>query len=164
MDGTDADREENGGPGTERDRRPVQDRSARSRVGAAAPEEVAAERREPERPHEAERQRDGRRRERDEVTRAPVAPLSPERARRAVHQRAAEPEDEHPVQPAADERPDRDHEAVTQRVVEQRTRRRRHEHACDAREPEQREHGLLPRVRRLIGVVAERREDGTRRL
>ena len=156
--------EQHDGPCTERHRRPVENRAARSRVGAAAPEEVAAERGDAERPHQAERERNRCRRKGYEVTRAPIAALASERMRRAVDERAAEPEDERSVEPSADERPDRDDETVAQRVVEQRARRRRHEHSCDPCEPKQREHRLLPCVSRLVGVVPKRCEDRARRL
>ena len=101
-----------------------------------------------------ERERERRARERDDVARAPVAPLAAERLRRAVDERAAEPEHERAVDPAADERPHGDDEAVAERVVEQRARGRRRENAGDPGEPVQREDRLLPRVSRLVGVVA----------
>src|SRR6185436_3808956 len=80
----------------------------------------------------------------------------------AVDERAAEPERKRAVKAAAEERPHRDDETVTTRIVEQGARDRRDEDARDAGEPRERQDRLLSSVRSFVRVVVQRREDRPR--
>jgi hypothetical protein len=162
--GADADREQDERPDSEADRRPEEDVSPGSGIGASRAEEVAAERRQADRPQDEQGERNRRAGERDEVTGAPVRSLSAQRLGRAVDECAAEPVAQRAVEAAADERPHRDDESVALGLVEQRPRDRGRQHTGDAGEPIEREHRLLPSLRSVVRVVAERREDGARRL
>src|ERR671925_2205903 len=98
------------------------------------------------------------------MPRSAEAATATEPAQRDVQDLAADEVDAEAVQATAQERPDREVEPVTLRVAHERARERRREHTRDAGEPDDRAYRILPRSRRLVGVVAQRREDGTRAL
>ena len=81
-----------------------------------------------------------------------------------VEQRADREVAERPVDAAGDERPDGDEQPVVVVVVEQATRGRGREHAGDADEEDDREHGLGAVAERLLAVVAQSDEDRPRPL
>ena len=58
-----------------------------------------------------------------------------------------------------DDGPDEEHEGVELRVVEQTPGERRGEHAATAGEEQDRRDRLLPSLGRIVGVVAQSRED-----
>src|SRR5256885_2546884 len=91
---------------------------------------------------------------------ATVAALPAERTRGAVQERAEQPVGHSGVEAAADEGPHCDDETVAGGIVEQRPRNRRREHACDPREPGDRQDRLLACLCGGVGVVPESREDG----
>ena len=77
------------------------------------------------------------------VPRAPIGADAAEPARRAEEQAAADPVDRQRVHRAAEERPHRHEHERHRRIVEDRARDRRAEHAGDSREPDDRRDRLL---------------------
>ena len=72
-----------------------------------AAEDVLPVDRKPDRPHRQQRERDGRHREPDDVPRLPVRGARTHRGGDRVDEEPAEPEDEQPVERAAEEGPER---------------------------------------------------------
>jgi hypothetical protein len=81
-----------------------------------------------------------------------------------VQQRAERVVAEHAVETAGDEGPDGDEQAVIGGVVHEPAGDGRGEHGCDPREQNDREHRLGPVGERVLRVVAQRDEHGTRPL
>ena len=96
--------------------------------------------------------------------RATERSLRPERARANVQDAPEQEVSDEPVDPAGEEDDDRDDDGVTGGVVHQVVHRWRREHRGHSRQPDERQHRLLPRVHIGLRVVAEGREDTARTL
>src|SRR5919108_3841101 len=153
-------------PGCERGRADVEGHTTRARVLPSGAKHVSSVQHEPDRPDEDEAEDERRRREGEQMARPAVAPPAPRSAQAHVERCAPDPVRRHAVDRSEEEDEDGDDEQalVHERLVEEPPGGPGEEDSGDPREKDERQDRLLPRVCLLVGVVAERGEDRSRRL
>ena len=158
-----SDQQQQDGPREKAEVDAAEDRVAAPVVVATRAKEILAVHGDPDGPEGQQRERERRGGERERLPGAAPAALAAEPARGAVQQAADEPVRDDRVERAGDEREHRHERQGDRAVVQHAAERRARQDGGDARERGDRDERLLPLLGGIVRVVAERREDRTRR-